>query len=251
MTTQQTRLSQPQPAQQQSAMPARARKSGKATSATAPAHEATQGPGQPAKPAKGRRPRASQPLDARQRRFVDEYLVDLSPSRAAIRAGYPARNASITGRRLLRNTFVITALREAQDARAFRTGITQDMVLRELAAVGFTVMTDICAWAEDGVRLRPSQDLSRVQAAAVAEIKEAGTGKAGVQLKLHSKLKALEMLGRHLGMFSGPADADLDNDDGKEGATLPPDLKARLDAIYAARDACTGTTDTAAADTAP
>lgn len=177
--------------------------------------------------------------------------MDLSPSRAAIRAGYPARNASITGRRLLRNSFVIAALREAQDARAFRTGITQDMVLRELAAVGFTVMTDICVWAEDGVRLRSSADLSRVQAAAVAEIKEASTGKAGVQLKLHSKLKALEMLGRHLGMFSGPADADLDTDDGKEGATLPPDLKARLDAIYAARDACVGTSDAAAADTAP
>ncbi len=122
----------------------------------------------------GRSPR----LGVRQRRFVEEYLVDMSPVRAAERAGYAPERAARTAARLLRTPAVLKAVERAMDSRAARTGVTQDLVVRELAAVGFTVMTDLCQWSDEGVRLRDSTELTRAQAAAVAEVREGSTTRA-------------------------------------------------------------------------
>lgn len=185
-------------------------------------------------------------LGVRQRRFVEEYLVDMSPARAAERAGYAPSQAARTAARLLRSPAVAAAVNRATAERAARTGITQDLVVKELAAVGFAVMTDLCHWSDDGVRLLDSASLTREQAAAVAEVREASTGRNGrsakaepgdapvrgcVQVKLHSKLKALEMLARHLGMFGGgPGTGDAN--EAVAPPELPPELQARLDALY-------------------
>jgi phage terminase small subunit len=70
------------------------------------------------------------PLTPKQRRFVEEYLVDLNAKRAAIRAGYSARTAEQLGYQLLQNPSVAEAIERAQQARSERTRITQDEVLR-------------------------------------------------------------------------------------------------------------------------
>ncbi|WMW66734.1 terminase small subunit [Nitratidesulfovibrio liaohensis] len=201
-------------------------------------------------------------LGVRQRRFVEEFLVDMSPVRAAERAGYAPVRAARTASRLLGSPTVQLAVEQAMARRATRTGVTQDRVVRELAAVGFAVMTDLCHWSDEGVRLRDSTELTRAQAAAVAEVREASTARTargtrttrpargpahepeeaqpeppvrgGVQVKLHSKLKALEMLARHLGMFGSAATADGDAppDGGNTPPELPPELRARIDALY-------------------
>lgn len=69
-------------------------------------------------------------INARQQRFVEEYLVDLNATQAAIRAGYSERTANEQGARLLANVSVAAAIQAAIDARSERTEITQDMVLR-------------------------------------------------------------------------------------------------------------------------
>jgi phage terminase small subunit len=71
-------------------------------------------------------------LTPRQRRFVDEYLVDLNATQAAIRAGYSARTANEQGPRLLVNVGIATAIQAAQLARSERLQLTQDHVLRGL-----------------------------------------------------------------------------------------------------------------------
>jgi hypothetical protein len=71
-------------------------------------------------------------LTPRQSRFVDEYLVDLNATQAAIRAGYSARTAEQQAARLLGNVKVSEAVRTAQAARSERVRITQDDVLRGL-----------------------------------------------------------------------------------------------------------------------
>jgi hypothetical protein len=64
-------------------------------------------------------------MTSRQRRFVDEYLVDLNATQAAIRAGYSARTANEQGARLLTNASVASAIQAAQQARSERVQITQ------------------------------------------------------------------------------------------------------------------------------
>lgn len=140
-------------------------------------------------------------LTEKQKRFVEEYLVDLNATQAAIRAGYSAKNADKIGYELLGKTGVSEAIRMAMDARSKRTGITQDRVLQELAAIGFSRATDFVRIDESGrVVLTPTDALTEDQRRAIAGIKD---GKFGVELKLYDKLRALEKLGEHLGMFSG------------------------------------------------
>ena len=111
-------------------------------------------------------------MTPRQSRFVDEYLVDLVASKAAIRAGYSSRRASEIGYQLQQKTTVQETITERMNARALRTGITQDKVLFDLEAVKQDAMSKMIG--KDGNALMASH------AAA---------------------LRALELQGRHLGMW--------------------------------------------------
>ena len=76
-------------------------------------------------------------MTAKQERFVEEYLIDLNATQAAIRAGYSPKTANEQGARLLAKVSVQTAISKAQAERSRRTGINQDRVIRELAKVAF------------------------------------------------------------------------------------------------------------------
>lgn len=76
-----------------------------------------------------------QPLTAKQQAFVREYLVDLCATAAARRAGYSARTAKEQAAELMRKPQIAEAITEAQKARADRTEITADNVLRDLWAI--------------------------------------------------------------------------------------------------------------------
>ncbi|CAB3812232.1 terminase small subunit [Achromobacter denitrificans] len=156
-------------------------------------------------------------LTDKQRRFVDEYLVDLNATQAAIRAGYSQKTAGQIGEQNLKKLEIAAAVQEAQAARAKRTEITQDMVLRELAKIGFSDIRKIVRWGKTELRVtdagddegevtEPYHGLALVSAdeidddtaAAISEISE---GREGLKVKLHDKKGALVDIGRHLGMF--------------------------------------------------
>ena len=138
-------------------------------------------------------------LTEKQKRFVQEYLVDLNATAAAKRAGYSEKTADRIGPELLGKTCVSAAIQEAIKKRQKRVEITQDMVLAELAAIAFANGADYATVNRNGlVRIIPTSELSTEQKKAIACIKE---GQYGTEVKQYDKLRALEMLGKHLGMF--------------------------------------------------
>ena len=147
-------------------------------------------------------------LNPRQQTFVAEYLLDLNATQAAIRAGYSPRGGS--GGRLLKSDAVRGVVREAMLRRSKRTAISQDRILSELACIAFGDLRDVAAWGADGVRLHDSTGLSTEQAATLAEVSESAKGL--LKVKRHDKVKALELLMRHLGMLNEKLhiSADLD-----------------------------------------
>lgn len=150
-------------------------------------------------------------LTAKQKKFVDEYLIDLNATQAAARAGYKDPNF---GRQLITKTNVSGYIQKKQSLREHRTEITQDRVLKELANIAFANGTDYAKVVKIGdmsmVGIVPTDALSVEQKSAVACIKQT---QAGVEIKLNDKLKALELLGKHLGMFDGREKPEDDEED--------------------------------------
>jgi len=143
-------------------------------------------------------------MTPKQRRFVDEYLVDLNATRAAKRAGYSERSAKGQGSRLLRTPAVARAIAKAQAKRAQRTGVSADKVVTELAKVAFGDPRKLFSWGPGGVVLRDSAELTDAEAALVSEVSETRTAAGGTRrVKLHCKMAALTALGKHLNLFSG------------------------------------------------
>lgn len=151
-------------------------------------------------------------LPPMQDRFVDEWLIDFNGTQAAIRAGYSERSArSIAGRLLTKDNIQAEISRRQRDLQR-RTEVSQERVVKELARVAFADATDYVqvetrtVEKNDGtelsyqtVTLTETAELSADQRAAIAGIKQ---GANGVEVKLHDKIKALELLGRHIGMFN-------------------------------------------------
>lgn len=115
-------------------------------------------------------------LTSKQRLFVKEYLVDLNATQAAIRAGYSKKTAGQIGEQNLKKLEIQQALTEAIQARAERVEITQDYVLSMLV-----------------------KNIERAMQEEEIKIDGRGTG----EFKYNGAVanKALELLGKHLGMF--------------------------------------------------
>lgn len=151
---------------------------------------------------------AEKKLTPKQKRFVDEYLIDLNATQAAIRAGYSPKTANEQGARLLVNVSIAKAIQEARDKRQQRTEITQDRVLQEYARLAFYDPRKL--FRPDGTP-KPIEELDDDTAAALAgldvreEFEGAGESRtfAGYtkKYKLANKLGALDSLAKHLGLF--------------------------------------------------
>ena len=154
-------------------------------------------------------------MTPKQERFVEEYLIDLNATQAAIRAGYSAKTAADIGRQLLRKTPVSDAIAAKKAARSERTEITADRVLREYAKLAFADIRKVTRWGKSPldaeaehadpnglgiypVELVPSESIDDDTAAAVAEVSLTQTG---IKVKMHDKKGALDSVARHLGLF--------------------------------------------------
>lgn len=157
----------------------------------------------------------------KQKIFADEYLIDLNATRA-YKVAYPAvkkdETAMANGSRMLRNAKVAEYIAERMQDRQERTEVTQDRVIAELAAIAFAKATDYVSIRGDEVLLHDTDKLTEAQVRAIAGIKQ---GKNGIELKLNDKEKALELLGRHLGMFKDKVEVSaIDEEKSKLEAIL-------------------------------
>lgn len=159
----------------------------------------------------------------KQKRFCDEYLIDLNATQAAIRAGYSEKRASELGYQLLQKTTVQEYIQKRKADRVERTEITQDFVLRELMAIASVNATDYARVIEKPATVEANgemiqlydvdgnpvmyrtvepiltEELTETQKKALAVIKK---GRDGFEIKPYDKVRVLELLGKHLGMFT-------------------------------------------------
>ena len=165
------------------------------------------------KPAKGKPATSERALTDKQRRFVDEYLVDLNASQAAVRAGYTGDPNTI-GPRLLANVGIRSLVARRMADRSNRTEITQDRVLQELARLAFVDLRK--AYNEDGTLKKP-HELDDDTAAAMAGLETVTTAIGDIEdpatlatkkVKTWDKKGALELCMRHLGMLNDKIKVD-------------------------------------------
>lgn len=163
-------------------------------------------------------------MNERQKRFADEYLIDLNCEAAAIRAGYSPKYARGNAHKLVANGCIAEYIAQRQKERVKRTEITQDMVLRELAIIAFSNAADYAAvvereatfQTEEGTTIKLldpdgnpvmyrtvepvlTEELTEEQKKALAVIKK---GRDSFEVKPYDKVRALELIGKHIGMFS-------------------------------------------------
>jgi phage terminase small subunit len=139
-------------------------------------------------------------LSDKQARFAAEYLIDLNATQAAVRAGYSEKTAESQGCRMLKNVKVAAVIQENMNKRAARIEITADKVLQEIAKLSFANLQDF--YNENG-SLKEIHSLPRDVAAALSSTKINLTEACAVQeIKLHDKKGSLELLGRHLKLFT-------------------------------------------------
>ncbi|AWQ85228.1 terminase small subunit [Pseudomonas aeruginosa] len=155
-------------------------------------------------------------LTKKQRLFVDEYLIDLNATQAAIRAGYSTRRATEIGYQLLQRPEVAQAIQFAMAERSKRTEVEADYVIRRLREIDEMDVLDIL---EDDGSFRSIRDWPRAwrQFLSGIEIAELFEGRgddrriAGVlrKVKWPDKLRNLELLSRHVGTESAALDLEL------------------------------------------
>ena len=140
-------------------------------------------------------------LTAKQKKFVEEYLIDLNATQAAIRAGYSPNTAQEQSSRLLSNVMVKNEIDKAMAQRSRRTGISQDRVLRELAKIAFVNPNDVINFSDATVKMTSEENLAAIASVKVKKIPGEYGDATEREVKLYDKLRALDLLGRHLGMF--------------------------------------------------
>lgn|SRR5574343_979281 len=168
-----------------------------------------QGTSSPARPLFSFSEALARVANRKHRRFVEEFLVDLDGTKAAIRAGFKPSNASTRAWSLLRRQDVSEAVSAGQREMSERVEVRQDKVLAEYMAVAFA---DIGQYFDDHGNLLPLQEIPEMARKAISEIQvfEEYAFSEGERvpigqtkrLKFHDKLKALDALGRNLGLFN-------------------------------------------------
>ena len=138
-------------------------------------------------------------MTKKQKRFVEEYLIDLNATQAAIRSGYSPDTAKSIGSENLTKPDIQARIAKAMAERSKRTGVNADRVVAELAKIAFVNAEDVI----DAETATVKPNAAREDTAAIQSVKVKTFGEDGLEreIKMADKIKALELLGKHLGMF--------------------------------------------------
>ena len=149
-------------------------------------------------------------LTEKQRRFVDEYLIDLNATQAAIRAGYSVKTAREQASQNLTKLNIQQAISEKMAERSKRTGVNQDRIVLELAKIAFVNAADVIDSDDATIKARATaDDTAAIQSVKVKVIPTKEGEGVEREIRLNDKLKALELLGKHLGMWNDKLDVNV------------------------------------------
>lgn len=148
-------------------------------------------------------------LTDKQKKFVEEYLIDLNATQACIRAGYSSKTAMEQGYQLLQKTSVQEAIAESMAERSKRTGINQDRIVQELARIAFVKITDVVDSDGEINTNASDDDLVCIESYKVEDSDSVNGSSSKREVKLASKIKALELLGKHIGMWNDKIQVDV------------------------------------------
>ncbi|WP_138751814.1 terminase small subunit [Paenibacillus sinopodophylli] len=177
--------------------------------------------------------------------FVEEYLVDLNGTQAAIRAGYSERTANEQASQLLAKLSIQAAIRVAKARREQRLHFTQDDVVNQLAKIAFADIKDVIDWDSGKLALRPSEEVDGTILSEISEtVSEHGRSK---KVKLNDRMRALLKLYEHMSdeqrlridKLRSDAEAkkaEEDNDPHAQGAGYEEALNAHVKDVFADED---------------
>lgn len=153
-------------------------------------------------------------LTKKQKTFIDEYLIDLNATQAAIRAGYSPDSARQSGSDNMNNPYIRAHIDKAMAERSKRTGVNADRVIQELAKMAFVNAVDVIntedATLKDGAL---PEDTAAIQSVKVKSIPTKDGEGVEREIKMADKIKALELLGKHLGMFTDKVNLEVQTSD--------------------------------------
>ena len=157
-------------------------------------------------------------MTEKQKRFCDEYLIDLNATRA-YKVAYSSckkdETARVNSSRMLTNANIKEYIEERQKDIQKRTEVTQDKVIQELAAIAFSNATEFASVKGNKVKIKNTNDLEECVKKAIVGIKK---GKNGIEIKSADKVQALELLGKYFGIFKDKVDVNVEEKEKKKNA---------------------------------
>lgn len=177
-------------------------------------------------------PKGSEQMDElkpQYRIFCDEYMTHFNAKKAAIAAGYSVKNACETGHDILQRPEIKMELERMKAARRESNHLEQYQIIQQLQKIAFADLRDFVKWNDDGTCFIDSE---LVDGDLLTEIDVKSTKVTGAdgeetvttkkKLKLADRMKALELLGKHMSMFN-----ENINHSGKVNVTIIDDIGER------------------------
>jgi len=153
-------------------------------------------------------------LTHKQIAFGNEFIIDSNGTQAAIRAGYSKKTADVQASRLLANVKVREFIEKRREQQMRVMDINVDKVVRELANICFSNVTDFIEVKGDSISLTDWTLLTKDQTACIESIAKNKDG--SYRLKLYNKGTAIEMLGKYFNMFNQPGTPEAEPDQFKD-----------------------------------
>jgi phage terminase small subunit len=163
-------------------------------------------------------------LTPAQEAFCREYVRTHKAKASAISAGFSERTASVQAHQLLKLDRVQQRINQLEAAKRNAYRATRDEWIAEVSKIAFADVKDIVDSVDaNGVKLKSLADIDGTLIASLST-KSNGMGGAFVDVKAHDKMKALELLGKHLGSLS-PHDDDTEKPSANITINLMPATK--------------------------
>lgn len=167
----------------------------------------------------------SKKLTLKEQLFVKHYVKTRNATESAKLAGYSEDTAGVIGSENLKKPYIQDAVNKQIRMIEEKVDISTEMIISELKKVAMANITEIASWKDGSVSFTPSEDLDEDATASIQEVSSQATEFGqNMKVKLYDKIRALELLGKHLKMFSEKV--EVSGPDGK-----PIEIQSFVDII--------------------